>query len=71
MISKWPKVNNETNFEDEENTVEKLKQIIVEIRNVRANMNIHPSKKSELIFVTEKYAKDINDAQEFLLKRGV
>lgn len=70
MISKWPEVSSEAQFEDEENTVEKLKQIIVEIRNVRANMNIHPSKKSELIFVTEKYAKEINDAQEFLLKLG-
>ena len=70
MISKWPEINSEANFEDEENTVEKLKQIIVEIRNVRANMNIHPSKKSELIFATEKYAKEINDAQEFLLKLG-
>ena len=50
--------------------IEKIKQIIVEIRNVRANMNIHPSKKSELIFVTEKYEKEILEAKEFLLKLG-
>ena len=33
-------------------------------------MNIHPSKKSELIFVTEKYEKEILEAQEFILKLG-
>ena len=50
--------------------MEKIKQIIVEIRNVRANMNIHPSKKSELIFVTEKYEKEILEAKDFILKLG-
>ena len=70
MLSKWPEENEKLNFENEENIVEKLKQIIVEIRNVRANMNIHPSKKSELIFITDKYAKEIEDAEEFMLKLG-
>ena len=70
MLSKWPEENEKLNFENEETIVEKLKQIIVEIRNVRANMNIHPSKKSELIFVTDKYAKEIEDAEEFMLKLG-
>ena len=70
MLSKWPEENEKLNFENEENIVEKIKQIIVEIRNVRANMNIHPSKKSELIFVTDKYAKEIEDAEEFMLKLG-
>ena len=70
MVSKWPKIRDEFVFDMEEETVEKIKQIIVEIRNVRANMNIHPSKKSELIFVTEKYKKEILEAQEFLLKLG-
>ena len=70
MLSKWPEENEKLDFANEENIVEKLKQIIVEIRNVRANMNIHPSKKSELIFVTEKYTKEIKEAQEFILKLG-
>lgn len=70
MISKWPRIREEFVFNNEEEIVEKLKQIIVEIRNVRANMNIHPSKKSELIFVTEKYEKEIWEAKEFLLKLG-
>ena len=33
-------------------------------------MNIHPSKKSELIFVTNKYEKEVLEAQEFILKLG-
>ena len=70
MVSKWPKIREEFAFEIEEQTVETLKQIIVEIRNVRANMNIHPSKKSELIFVTEKYEKEILEAQDFISKLG-
>ena len=33
--------------------IEKIKQIIIGIRNIRTNMNVHPAKKSTLIFVTE------------------
>ena len=57
-------------YNENDDIVEKIKDIIVEIRNIRANMNIHPSKKSELIFVTEKYEKEILEAKEFILKLG-
>ena len=70
MVSKWPYAKNENEFKDEEEFVERLKSIITEIRNTRANMNVHPSKKAELIFVTEKYEKEIEEAKEFLLKLG-
>ncbi len=70
MVSKWPYAKNENAFKDEEEFVERLKSIITEIRNTRANMNVHPSKKAELIFVTEKYEKEIEEAKEFLLKLG-
>ena len=70
IVAKWPEVRNEFVFDKEEEIVEKIKDIIVEIRNVRANMNIHPSKKSELIFVTDKYEKELEDAKEFILKLG-
>ena len=33
-------------------------------------MNVHPSKKTELIFVTTKYADEIKKAQEFIMKLG-
>ena len=70
MVSKWPYAKNENAFKDEEEFVERLKSIITEIRNTRANMNVHPSKKAELIFVTQKYEKEIEEAKEFLLKLG-
>lgn len=70
MVSKWPYAKNENAFKEEEEFVERLKTIITEIRNTRANMNVHPSKKAELIFVTEKYEKEIEEAKEFLLKLG-
>ena len=50
MISKWPEYKDEFNFEKEETQIEQLKEVIVGIRNLRTNMNVHPSKKSKLIF---------------------
>lgn len=70
MLSKWPVAINKDEFKDEENFVEMLKRIITEIRNTRAKMNVHPSKKADLIFVTEKYENKIKEAKEFLLKLG-
>ncbi len=70
MVSHWPETKTEFMFEKEENTIEKLKEIIVEIRNIRASKNIHPSQKADLIFVTSKYQKEIEQAKEFLLKLG-
>ena len=70
MVSIWPKVSKETQFEKEEELLEKLKEIIVDIRNIRAKMNIHPSKKADLIFVTEKYEKELSEEKGFMLKLG-
>ena len=70
IVAEWPKAKATFEFDEEEEFVESLKEIITEIRNVRANANIHPSKKSELIFVTDKYEKEILEAQEFILKLG-
>ncbi len=69
MVSDWPEAIG-TKFDKEETTIEKIKEIIVEIRNVRANMNIHPSKKSELIIVTKDYENEVKEAEEFILKLG-
>ena len=70
MVSAWPEYKETLNYENEEETVEKLKEIITEIRNVRTKMNVHPSKKSKLIFVTEKLKDAINESQEFIKKLG-
>ena len=70
MVSAWPEYNELNQFKLEEDTVEKLKDIIVDIRNTRANMNVHPSKKTKLIFVTSEYEEAIKQANEFLIKLG-
>ena len=70
MVSNWPEIKQRVQYNENDDIVEKLKEIIVGIRNVRASMNIHPSKKSELIFVTQSYEKEIEEAKEFLLKLG-
>lgn len=44
MISSWPKYSEEFNFVNEEKQIEKIKQIIIGIRNIRTNMNVHPAK---------------------------
>ena len=50
--------------------IEKIKEIIVGIRNVRSTNNIHPSKKSELILITSEYKDELKEAEEILLKLG-
>ena len=70
MMSCWPNAKKYDEYEKASETIENLKEIIVGIRNVRANMNIHPSKKAELIFVTKDYAKEIEKSKDFLLKLG-
>lgn len=70
MISSWPQYSEEFNFAKEEKQIEKIKQIIIGIRNIRTNMNVHPAKKSTLIFVTENDKEMIIDSQEFIKKLG-
>lgn len=70
MITKYPEYDKDLDFKDEENKIEELKEIITGIRNVRAKMNVHPSKKSKLIFVTKDYEKVIKESEEFLKKLG-
>ena len=70
MITAFPEYTEEFAFEDEEAKIEMLKELIVGIRNIRNNMNVHPSKKSELIFVTTKYNDLIEASRAFLEKLG-
>ena len=70
IVSKWPEVKHEFTFEADESIVESLKKLITEIRNVRTKMNVHPSKKSKLILVTNLDKKELKESEEFLLKLG-
>ena len=68
MVSNWSTAKN-IEFNEEAKIVETLKDIIVEIRNIRAKMNVHPSRKTDLIFVT-KYVKEIEESKDFIIKLG-
>ena len=70
MISDWPKA--EVNYEKEENFIEKIKEIIVGIRNIRIKKNVHPTKKSDLIFVLTQRSEEefLKQSYSFIQKLG-
>ena len=70
IVAEWPKAREEFAFDKQEEAVEKIKEMIVGIRNVRSTNNIHPSKKSELIIITPEYKEALEEAEEILLKLG-
>ena len=71
MVSDWPKAAN-FDYKAEENMIELVKEIIIEIRNIRNTKNIHPSKKSKLIFVTKNddIKNNLKSLEKILLKFG-
>ncbi len=70
MISKWPEYDEKYNYQKDEDEIEKFKTIITEIRNIRNNMNVHPSRKSKLIIVTDSYKDLVNESEELFKKLG-
>ena len=53
MVSKWPVFEEQYHFEADETAVEMIKAAVKGIRNVRAEMNVPPSKKAKVIVVSE------------------
>ena len=70
MISEYPVYKEDEEFEQAENNIERLKEIIVGIRNIRAELNVPNSKKADLIFVTTQHSDLIENSSEFLKKLG-
>ena len=68
MISEWPKYSEKFEFTKEQEQFEQIQQVITEIRSIRNNMNVHPSKKTRLICVTNNYTDVINESKGFLEK---
>lgn len=54
MVSDWPEYKEEFNFQTEETEIELIKQAVRSIRNVRAQMNVPPSKKAKVFVVSDK-----------------
>jgi len=53
MISAWPQFKEEWNFAKEENVLEHMQEIIRGVRNIRAEMNVAPSRKAGVVVVCE------------------
>ena len=70
MVSKWPTTRKRVEYDENKDFIETIKDVIVQIRNVRAKMNVHPSKKSKLIFVTNEYKSYIEECKMFIEKLG-
>lgn len=67
MTEKWPEYKEEFEYSAEEEAVEIIKEAVRNIRNVRAGMNVPPSKKALVYVVTQnaKVAKIFEDSKVF------
>lgn len=54
VISKWPEYDAELAFDEEEAQMRKIMEAISAVRNRRTQMNVPPSKKAKVIFVTQQ-----------------
>ena len=53
MLSSWPVYDEKFNFPDEEVAIQTIKEAVRNIRNVRAQMNVAPSRKAKVYVVSE------------------
>ena len=54
MRSDWPEYQTEWNFAAEEERMEKVKDLVRGVRNLRTDMDVPPSRKAKVIIVTEE-----------------
>ena len=54
MVSSWPVFTEARDFAADEEKVERIKEAVKGIRNIRGEMNVPPSRKSSVIVVSEK-----------------
>ncbi|MEA5084186.1 MAG: valine--tRNA ligase [Lachnospiraceae bacterium] len=69
MISKWPEFREEWNFKENEEEIDQIKEAVRSIRNIRAEMNVVPSKKAKVFVVSDdEYTRTIFERSEVFLK---
>jgi len=72
MLEEYPVYDIACEYKDDYKFIEDMKTVITNIRNIRTNMNVHPSKKAKMIFVL-KNDLDVNRlvlSKEFIMKLG-
>lgn len=67
MVSDWPVYCEELHFAQDEEGFTNLVALIKAIRAVRAEMGVHPAKKTRL-FIETKHADDFNKGEAYLSK---
>jgi valyl-tRNA synthetase len=56
MLSAWPEYKTEWNFPEAEAAIERCKDLVKGVRNVRTQMDVPPSRKAKLFVVSENAA---------------
>ena len=69
MVSSWPEQIS-INCEKDVEFVEKMKSLIIKVRNIRTTMNVHPSKKVKLVFVVDSKIEEekLNEFKSIILR---
>ncbi|WP_432408596.1 valine--tRNA ligase [Wukongibacter sp. M2B1] len=68
IVSKWPEVSEEKIDSDEEKKMQLIMDAIKSIRNIRAEMNVAPSRKAKILVVADKEVFDtIEENKDYLI----
>ena len=72
MLSSWPVFTEEWNFKAEEEEISLIKEAVRNIRNLRSEMNVPPSRKAKVFVVTEdsKVASTFENGRVFFSVLG-
>ena len=72
MLSQWPTFKEEWNFKAEEEEISLIKEAVRNIRNLRSEMNVPPSRKAKVFVVTEdeKVANTFENGKVFFAVLG-
>lgn len=77
MLAEYPVFVNSLEYKESYEFIEEIKNMITNIRNIRTNMNVHPSKKAKMIIVlnsknggSTELENSIKNSKEFIKKLG-
>ena len=68
MISEWPTVVKKYNYKNERASMENVMDIIKNIRNLRLEMDVKPSRKIKLIIAPTNGTKEIDNILPYIIK---
>lgn len=69
MLSKWPEYRGDYSFPQQEKAMQLIMDAIKNIRNIRAGMNVPPSKKAKIVFVTNGSEAEILQSGKAFFER--